>query len=144
MFCQKCGSKLENNSKFCPNCGNPTNINTYNTTSNKNNVEYNKKDGKLVTYLCLLAYAIPFFGLITIWILTKTNALEFQLAAGLMVLLNIIGFIMLIVINAMYPKYKRANVFLAIYILITILVVIALVIAFMSLIVTCFEGIAKH
>ena len=143
MFCTKCGSKLENNSKFCINCGNPTNINTYNTNSNKNNVEYNKKDSKLVTYLCLLAYAIPFFGLITIWILTKTIALEFQLAAGLMVLLNIIGFIMLIVINAMYPKYKRANVFLAVYILITILVIIALVIAFMSLIVTCFEGLTR-
>ena len=59
-----------------------------------------------------------------------------------MVLLNIIGFVMLIVINVIYHEYKRANVFLAAYILITILVVIALMMSFMALIASCIEGLA--
>ena len=59
-----------------------------------------------------------------------------------MVLLNIIGFVMLIVINVIYHEYKRANVFLATYILITILVVIALMMSFMTLIASCIEGLA--
>lgn len=142
MFCTKCGSKLENNSKFCINCGNPTNISTYNTNNNQNNVEHKKKEGKLVTCLCLLAYVIPILGIIIIWILTKKSVLELQLAVGLMVLLNIIGFVMLIVINVIYHEYKRANVFLATYILITILVVIALMMSFMALIASCIEGLA--
>ena len=49
---------------------------------------------------------------------------------------------MLIVINVIYHEYKRANVFLATYILITILVVIALMMSFMALIASCIEGLA--
>lgn len=137
MFCQKCGSKLENNSKFCPNCGNPTNINTYNTTSNKNNVEYNKKDGKLVTYLCLLAYAIPILGIIIIYILTKTAVLEETTAENLMSLLYIIGFIMLIVLKFKYSKYKIINVFLLTYgffnLFLIIVLLVSIILAFVSI-----------
>ena len=79
MFCTKCGSKLENNSKFCINCGNPTNISTYNTNNNQNNVEHKKKEGKLVTCLCLLAYIIPILGIINLVLneLLFTEAYEY-------------------------------------------------------------------
>ena len=128
MFCQKCSSKLKDNSKFCTNCGNPINSNTYNN---------NEKEKKRVTYLCLLAYAIPILGIIIIYILTKTAVLEETLAGDLMSLLYIIGFIMLTVLKIKYSKYKIINVFLLIYcffnFFLIVVLLVSIILAFVSI-----------
>lgn len=128
MFCQKCGSKLKDNSKFCTNCGNPINSNTHNN---------NEKEKKGVTYLCLLACLIPILGIIIIYILTKTAVLEETSAENLMSLLYIIGFIMLIVLKFKYSKYKIINVFLLTYgffnFFLIIVLLVSIILAFVSI-----------
>ena len=128
MFCQKCGSKLKDNSKFCTNCGNPINSNTYNN---------NEKEKKRVTYLCLLACLIPILGIIIIYILTKTAVLEETSAENLTSLLYIIGFIMLIVLKFKYSKYKIINVFLLTYgffnFFLIIVLLVSIILAFVSI-----------
>ena len=132
MFCVKCGRKLENNTKFCDKCGTPIN--------NNQKIIENKDEEKHAISLCWLAYGIPIFGIIIIWILSNIITLEFQFVAFLLIFLNIICLVMLIIINAKYPKYKKVNTFLIVYILLTILAIIILIITFLLLLKSCIEG----
>lgn len=64
MYCTKCGSRLDANSRFCFVCGTKQeiqNIQMDNINSNKKN-KLTKKLGGLATVLCVLGIVIIFLG----------------------------------------------------------------------------------
>lgn len=66
MICKNCGSQLPDNSKHCPNCGNPVEVeqaSVTNTSSSK--IRYLKEDEKKkLKYFVWGTYACAFVGLI--------------------------------------------------------------------------------
>lgn len=56
MFCEKCGAKINKNSKFCANCGQAI------AGSKESNKEMKKKKGNKFLLLLIIGIAITIFG----------------------------------------------------------------------------------
>lgn len=84
MLCSNCGSKLNGDVKFCPNCGKEVlNSNTTNQISDKNN------DEKVNVGLVILSFIIPLAGLI-IFLTKKDNEPKTAKASGICALVSFI------------------------------------------------------
>lgn len=100
MYCEKCGSKNDENSKFCVNCGSELSNFSY-SSSNAQNVETEEKEGSKFGW-GVLGFFIPIVGLV-LFLTWKKDRPKSSKAAGLgaliSVILNLVLTIIIVVIG---------------------------------------------
>ena len=138
MFCSKCGKKLGSDARFCDNCGNSINNGNINSSSDNNKPIVSEEERHAIS-LCFLSYGILFLGITFIKGYNKIYSLTFQEQFFLSVIFYIIGLVVVITTKIKYPKYKKVNILLIVYILIAVLLIIALIVL-MSFINSCIDS----
>ena len=80
MYCTRCGKELEEDAKFCPNCGEPVRLE--NRTDYTNMEDYASSNGYTSPYyeedrasigLCIISFLFPFMGVIFFFMKRRTT-----------------------------------------------------------------------
>ncbi len=97
MLCNKCGKEVDQNSRFCPNCGGEiSNVNNVGNINNNSNEQINK-EGKVNVGLAILSFIIPIAGLI-IFLVKKDSDKKNAKACGICALVSfVLGIIISII-----------------------------------------------
>lgn len=108
MICNRCGKKVDNNSKFCPNCGQEVTASNSNNVNNSeiSNGNMNNDSKKVNVGLVIVSFLIPLVGLI-LFIVKKDNDKKNAKACGISAL---IGFILGIVLSILLTVFTFAIV----------------------------------
>ena len=121
MYCVKCGKQLNENEKFCPNCGE---VNRLLEDNNQQNNVVQPKENDGATLLCILSLIFMYFapGVIVAVVENLFPSIEFL--GGLSPLAALV---LMIVARVKYPKSTFAKVLMWIYIIQIILAIIGFI-----------------
>ena len=135
MFCSKCGAKIKETDKFCPQCGYVTKEDE--TTKVNNTVVEEKRYVQSMqndTFLCMLSLIFVYGSPIVAAILTGLGravqglAGVFGILTGLLGLCPLAGYVLCIVAKVKYPESKFAKILLIVYIVQFVLGIILVII----------------
>lgn len=123
MNCKKCGKEIDENSKFCKNCGTSVISETNYKTEN---IENDSNANILCIFSLVLNYGI---GLI-LEIITYKIGYRSNLIESLTGICYIMGLALLIIARVKYPKNKFAKIVMWLYIIMFIIgIIISIIIA---------------
>ena len=135
MFCEKCGTKLNENDLFCSNCGNKIERNNISqvTNINSNQIEDDKKANLLCTISLILGFGS---GMIYAILSSIFKELE-PFFSSIYSLCPLASLVFMIIARVKYPNNKFAKVLMWIYIILTILGIIAFIVFAVACFIMC-------
>ena len=114
MYCIKCGKEINEESKYCPNCGNQL-------VSEQILSDDRKEKANL---LCILSLVVTFASSIPLGILSFLFPILKSFLSSLYGICPMAGIVLMIIARIKYPESKFAKVLMWMYIFIIILVII--------------------
>ena len=126
MYCNKCGNKLNENSKFCPQCGQKVLKKTNIVNQNK---IVNTQANDQATILCLVSIACYIVGPLILYI---NELLDIDFFNAVAAIITLAPLPIAIYTRIKYPNSQFAKVLLWVYIAITIMFIIYIVIMFIA------------
>lgn len=128
MYCVKCGKQLNENEKFCSNCGEANKILEDNNNQQNNSIKQNNvvqpKENDGATLLCILSLTFMYFAPGIIVAIGENHFPNIDSLGGLFPL---VALVLMIVARVKYPNSTFAKVIMWIYIIQIILAIIGFI-----------------
>lgn len=106
MYCKYCGTELNNDAKFCPNCGKPVNEET--SLNQTKAIQSSNEDSGSLGW-GILGFFIPIVGLI-LYLVWKDSKPKDALMAGKGALISVIVSVVLVIFSIIINSIVIASV----------------------------------